>query len=134
MDDRFPRRGRIVVVDGKLIGVQRRWMPISHSSLHIWFDSKFKTAPDRYCFLDYTGTRRMPGYITVDYARSGSGTTFESLRVALTTLDQIAAGRQAVAIFAHIGTSAISDRLLERFGWQRHASNLKGRHWIKRFS
>jgi hypothetical protein len=47
-------------------------------------------------------------------------------------LDEVARVREAVAIFAHVSTEAISDRLLERWGWEPH-TKMRGRHWVKRF-
>ncbi|MGV3486536.1 MAG: hypothetical protein ACO1RT_19115, partial [Planctomycetaceae bacterium] len=65
--------------------------------------------------------------------RSGPGTQLGTFRGACQVLDEVARLREAVAILAHVSTDAISDRLLLRWGWEPHASNLDGRHWIKRF-
>jgi hypothetical protein len=48
-------------------------------------------------------------------------------------LDEIARIRGAVAIVAHVTNGSISDRLLQRFGWQQHLEHWQGRHWIRRF-
>jgi hypothetical protein len=129
----IPRCGKVVVVDGQLTAVRRRWWPGKASSLRIWFDSNFRHSRGDCCILHYSGSRAQPGYLTVDYIRSHQGTTLQTLRGSLLVLDQIASQRQAVAIFAHVGTSAISDRLLRRWGWEPHAGRIAGRHWIKRF-
>lgn len=71
--------------------------------------------------------------MVLDYVRSGPGTQLATFRGACQVLDEVARLREAVAILAHVSTDAISDRLLLRWGWEPHASNLDGRHWIKRF-
>lgn len=71
--------------------------------------------------------------MVLDYIRSGPKTRLATLRGACQILDEVARLRQSVAILAHVSTDAISDRLLMRWGWEPHATNLAGRHWIKRF-
>lgn len=133
-----PRRGRIVVQNGLLSRVERLWFPRRSTISRVWFDTHFRRggAPDM-CSLIYRGTRATPGYLAVEYARSGPRTGFASIRGVLAVLDQIARRRQCVAIVAHVSTWAISDRVLERFGWELQATRagggLSGRHWIKRF-
>lgn len=127
------RRGRIVVEAGRLLGVERRRLH-GASIARVWIDSRFRGGTPRDgCSLLYSGTRGAPGFLAVDYARSGAGTRWESLRCALTVLDHIARLRQCVAIVAHISTWAISDRALQRFGWEPQSTRLAGRHWIRRF-
>lgn len=109
------------------------WMPRRFTIWRVWRDSRRRTGSDDTCVLYYRATRSTPGYLTLDYVRSGPRTTFRSFRRALLVLDEIAQLRQSVAIFAHVSTSAISDRLLCRWGWEQHAARLGGRHWIKRF-
>jgi hypothetical protein len=71
--------------------------------------------------------------MVVDYIQSGPLTQLATLRGACQLLDEVARLRQSVAILAHVSTEAISDRLLQRWGWEPHAGQLQGRHWIKRF-
>lgn len=128
-----PRYGRIVVERGLLRRVDRLRLPRRFSISRVWIDSHFRTGNEDTCTLYYRGTWATPGYLTLDYVRSGPRTTFRSFRRALVALDEVARIRQSVAIFAHVSTSAISDRLLCRWGWEEHAARLGGRHWIKRF-
>ncbi len=85
------------------------------------------------CQLYYSSTRAKPGFITVDFLVSGPKTSVTTIRAALVVLDEIARERQAIAIFANIGNSRISERILLRWGWQPHAERLGKHHWIKRF-
>lgn len=130
---KIPRRGKVVVSGGQLLSINVRWWAGGASSAQIWLDSKFRPTKSDQCVLYYTSTRSTPGYLTLDYVKAGPGTSFRTFRGALLVLDEIARLRGAIAIFAHVGTTAISDRLLERWGWQPHAGKLTGRHWIKRF-
>lgn len=128
-----PRCGRIIIQRGALRQIDRLRLPRRFTISRVWIDSYFRTGSEDTCTLYYSGTRATPGYLTLDYVRSGTRTTFQTFRQALIVLDRIARLRQSVAIFAHVGTSAISDRLLCRWGWQQHAARLGGRQWIKRF-
>lgn len=113
--------------------IDRLCLPRRFTISRVWIDSYLRTGGEDTCTLYYSGTRATPGYLTLDYVRSGPRTTLQTFRRALVVLDRIAHLRQSVAIFAHVSTSAISDRLLCRWGWQEHAARLGGRHWIKRF-
>lgn len=128
------RCGRIVVEAGRLLGVERRLLPHGPSIARVWIDSRIRASTPRDgCSLVYSGTRAVPGFLAVNYARSGEGTSLVSLHCALAVLDHIARLRQCVAIVAHISTWAISDRALQRFGWEPQSTRLAGRHWIRRF-
>ncbi len=129
----IPLRGRIHIRGGQLTAIDSRWLPGMASTMQIWFDSRSRQSRTDHCYLDYRATRRVPGYLTLEYIRCRPGTSYASFRAALRVLDAIAQQRRALAIFAHVGTTRISDRLLERFGWQPHAAKLGGRQWIKRF-
>lgn len=128
-----PRRGKVIVLRGQLQAIQPRKISLAGSAAQIWFDSHFRTLKQDCCCLDYSATRSAPGYMTLDYVRSGPKTTLKTFRGALLVLDEVARLRSALAIFAHVGTTAISDRLLLRWGWRPHAEKLSGRHWVKRF-
>ena len=127
------RSGRIIMRSGKLIGVQRRLWCGSVSVAQVWWQSRFGRPNDDYCWLDYHQPFGMPGFLTLDYVRSGTAAGFKSFVGACHVLDDIAQLRGTMAIVAHVSTAAISDRLLQRLGWQQHMDNWSGRHWIRRF-
>ena len=127
------RTGRILVEGGRLIAIERRWLPAQVSMLRVWWDTHFPNGrPDR-CVLDFHQPWGSPGFLTLDYVRSGPGTSFKSFRRAVATLDEVARIQSSLAIVAHVSTQSISDRLLARWGWEQHCLQWKGRHWIKRF-
>lgn len=122
-----------MVEGGQLIAIESRWLPAQTSMLRVWWDTYFPGGqPDR-CVLDFHRPWGSPGFLTLDYVRSGPGTNFKSFRRAVATLDEIARIQGSLAIVAHVSTSSISDRLLSRWGWEQHCLQWKGRHWIKRF-
>ena len=126
------KAGRIIMRNGRLAKICRRRWAAPASVARVWFQSRFRRGAGDECILDYHSPR-IGGFVVLDYIRSEPGTQFKTFRGACQVLDEIAKRREAVAILAHVSTDAISDRLLLRWGWQRHAAHLNGRHWIKRF-
>ena len=127
------RRGRIVVESGRFHEVQLRVGLGSVSIAEVWWYARFGRPRKDICWLDFHQPWGMPGFLTVDYVRSGSGTSLKSFLGACHVLDQIAEIRQTQAIVAHVSNASISDRLLQRLGWEEHLEHWSGRHWIKRF-
>ena len=127
------RCGRIVVRSGRLVEVQHRLLPQSVSVAQVWWQGKFKRRAEDVCLLDYHQPLGAPGFLTLDYIRTGKGTSYKTFVGACHLLDEIARIRQANAIVAHVSNSSISDRLLIRLGWQPHLADWPGRHWIRRF-
>ena len=126
------KNGRIVMRDGKLVAIRKRHWAATASIARVWFQTRFKPGNSDQCVLDYRSSR-LGGLMVLDYIRSGPKTRLATVRGACQILDEVARLRQSVAILAHVSTGAISDRLLTRWGWEPHATNLAGRHWIKRF-
>lgn len=126
------RRGRVTMREGKLVSIAPRWWSLPTSIARVWWQERFRPGEVDQCQLDYRSSR-LGGFIVLDFVQSGPATQLDTFRGACQILDEIACIRQAVAIVAHVSTTAISDRLLRRWGWQPHAHGLAGRHWIKRF-
>lgn len=99
----------------------------------VWYDTHHRRGPRDRCVLHYHQPWGSPGFLVVDYICAGRGTTMKTLRGTLLVLDEIARRRGTLAVVAHVATSAISDRLLRRWGWQPHLRHWSGRHWIKRY-
>jgi hypothetical protein len=127
------RCGRIIVQDGKLIRVEHRLMCGSASMAQVWWQMKYGRTDDDLVWLDYHQPIGMPAFLTLDYIRSGKRAGYRSFIAAIHLLNEIARIRGSQAIVAHVSNGKISDRLLERQGWQRHMPQWNGRHWIRRF-
>jgi hypothetical protein len=127
------RCGRIIMENGTFAGVRRRWVCGSVSVAQVWWQTRYGRSDDHSCWLDYHQPLGMPGFLTLDYIRSGRRAGYKSFIGACHVLDEIARIRGAQAIVAHVTNGQISDRLLQRLGWQRHLEHWSGRHWIRRF-
>ena len=118
---------------GKLVEIQRRLVCGNVSVAEVWWQAKFGRRDDDCCWLDYHQPFRIPGFLTLDYIRSGTLASYKTFIGACHVLDEVARIRSASAIVAHVTNRNISDRLLQRHGWDRHMEHWKGRHWIRRF-
>lgn len=127
------RCGRIVMERGKLVAIERHQWPSPVSIAQVWWESERGRIRGDICRLDFHIPRSMPNFITLDYVRSGSQTRFQTFMGACNVLNEIARMRGSVAIVAHITNGRISDRFLQREGWQRHMPHWRGRHFIRRF-
>ncbi len=127
------RCGRIMMREGKLVEIQRRLMCGSASMAQVWWQAKYGRPDDELCWMDYHQPLGMPGFLTLDYVRSGRQAGYKSFVGATYVLDEIARLRGAVAIVAHISNGNISDRFMQRMGWEQHMQKWSGRHWIRRF-
>jgi hypothetical protein len=101
--------------------------------MQILWEMNFRTVQRDRCELFYHQPISAPGFLTLSYVHAGPGTSVSTLYAAGLVLDEIARLRQAHAIVSEISNSRISDRSLQRWGWEAHCPNLPGRHFIKRF-
>ncbi|WP_404309115.1 hypothetical protein [Neorhodopirellula lusitana] len=127
------RYGRIITQQGKLVAVERHWLSSPASIAQVWWESNRGRIRGDLCHLDFHIPGGVSGFITLDYVRSGSETSYKTFLGACNVLNEVARLRNAQAIVAHITNGRISDRLLERQGWERHMLNWRGRHFIRRF-
>jgi len=127
------RCGRIVMESGRLVSIERHCFSSPVSIAQIWWESgRGRLRGDR-CLLDFHVPRGLESFLTLDYVRSGSQTSYKTFVGACYVLDEIAKIREADAIVAHVTNVRISDRFLNRLGWQRHQRHWRGRHYIRRF-
>ena len=116
-----------------LVEIQHRLMCGSASIAQVWWQAKYGRSDDEICWLDYHQPRGMPTFLTLDYVRSGKQAGFKSFVGACHVLDEIARLRGATAIVAHVSNGNLSDRFMQRMGWEEHMHGWSGRHWIRRF-
>lgn len=127
------RCGRILMESGCLVAIEEHRFASPVSIAQVWWESNHGRIRGDVCHLDFHVPRGMQGFITLDYVRSGDQTSYKTFRGACNLLNEIARIQNACAIVAHITNGRITDRLLERNGWQRHMKNWRGRHFIRRF-
>jgi hypothetical protein len=129
------RYGVIEMADGRLKAVHLRPWPKMISLGEIWLQEMIwrrTRAADR-CLLYYDQPLRLPKYLALKYVVSSRGATFATARGAALVLDEIARIKQIDAIVCDAWNRRISDRLLRRWGWERHVPHSRRRHYIKRF-
>jgi len=124
--------GRIRMAGGKLLDIRCGIVARRTSVARVWLESRFRSQRTDHCVLHYHSPL-LSRYLTLDLILAGPQTHLSTIRGACEILDEVARLRGAVAIFAHVSTTGITDRLLRRLGWQRHLMGEPGRHWIKRF-
>jgi hypothetical protein len=127
------RCGCIVTRAGKLEAVYGRWWPHLGNMMQILWDTHFKTLDRDCCRLFYHQPLTSPGYLTLSYVQAGPATSIATLYAAGLILDEIARLRQSNAIVSEISNERISEKWLNRWGWEAHCPHLAGRHFIKRF-
>ena len=129
------RYGVIEVATGRLERIRLRPFPKLISLPGVRLDewlSHGRRSGDR-CWVYYNQPRSSPSFLAVVHVVSTAGTSYRTLRLAASVLDEIARIKRSDAIVCHVANDRISDRLLTRWGWEPHAPRLRGRNFIKRF-
>jgi hypothetical protein len=129
------RYGVIEMSDGRLSGVHLRPWPKIISLPEAWWFGGWnhrRLQGDR-CWLYYNQPRSCSNYLALRYIVSGREGSLASFHGGLVVLDEIARIKGTDAIVCDVTNSRISERLLSRWGWQRHVLHSPRRHYIKRF-
>lgn len=125
--------GRIVTERARFTSVFGRWWPYWGNWCEYLWDARFRGVRGDRCELYYHVPWSAPTFLTLAYVHSGRQTSLSTVYAATLVLDEIARLKQSQAIVCHVTNERISDRLLERWGWQPHCRDWPGRHFIKRF-
>lgn len=132
-------RGRYGVIDvesGRFQAVRFRPFPKLISIWEVGGIGSWRhrlCAGDR-CHLYFNQPRSCPGYLSLAYVESTAQSTLKTIMCALSVLDAIARSKHCEAIVCELSNRRIADRVLVRFGWERHCLHLRGRHFIKRLT
>ena len=129
------RCGMIEVAKGRLVGIQLSPWAKSISVAGVWWNGRrlhWNTEGDR-CRLYYYQPLGLRYYLTVSYIVSNRDTSFETVCGALQVLDEVARIKETDAIVSVVTNDRISDRVVQRWGWERHLPESRRRHFIKRF-
>lgn len=133
------RRRRFGVIEsrsGVLAAIHFRPFPTLASLPEAGFDRlarNWRRKEDR-CWVYFNEPRSCPGYLTLAYFLSSTGTSLATVQAALKALDEIAKIKRSDAIVCDASNLRLTDRMLARFGYENHAPKLTGRHFIKRFT
>jgi hypothetical protein len=129
------RYGVIEVAEGRLVGVHLRpWPKLVCLAGAAWLNDWLRrSTPSDRCWLYYNHPRTAPDYLSLMYVVSNRGGTLASLRGAARVLEEIARLKGSHAIVCEVRNARISERLLARWGWERHVAGSRRRHFIRRF-
>jgi hypothetical protein len=129
------RHGVIETVGGRLQAVHLRRWPKIVSMPDLWsLGARYhaRGSANR-CLLYFAQPRTLPKYLALKYIVSTSGTSYRTARAALTALDAIAELKGIDAIVCDAANYRLSERLMERFGWEPHKPQRWHRNYIRRF-
>ena len=130
------RYGVIEVAEAKLVAVHFRPWPKLISTMETHWLGGWQHAGRRrkdQCLMYFNQPVGHSNFLALKYAMTSFGTTFGTVRKALLVLDQIAFLKKSDAIVAEITNPRISDRALERLGWEKHFPKSRKRNFIRRF-
>ena len=125
--------GELELFDGELLGIYPRWWPCMASEWESIQDSTIRSLPTDFCRVYYAFPKRAPGFMSVLYARSGPKTQYKTLYRGVVVMDEIARLRDSHAIVCQMINLRTSERLMNRWGYVRHALAMGDNHYIKRF-
>ena len=128
------RYGVVEVHNDHAYQIQRRLLPKMPSIWEAWLDACWRRLPDNEVRLYYNVPYRCDGFMVLAYARAGSKTSLASFRTGLSVLEEIAKLKRLQAIVCHATNPRLTERVMNYFGYNRHASHLKGYHYIKRLA
>ena len=131
-------RGKYGVIEanaGRLHSIELRPLPKLVSWPEVWpVRLKFHASgPTDRCRLYYNQPRGMPNFLALKYIISTGGTSYATFRAALAALDAVAAIKRTDAIVCDAANVRLSDRLMERWGWEPHKPQRWHRNFIRRF-
>ena len=129
------RYGVIECHGGRVVAVRRRRWPKLLSWPEVWpvgASYHARGEVDR-CLLYFNQPRRFPNFLALKYIVSTRGTSFATLRSAVSALDAIAEVKGIDALLCDAANTRLSDRFLKRMGWAPHKPQWRRRNFIKRF-
>lgn len=126
------RYGAIEIRDGELVCISARWWPRLASEWESLREQLIKTLPGGVCRMYYSFPWRTPGFMVLAYAHSGPDTTYRSIRCGLRCLEQIAIVWDSQAIVCQATNNRLSERTMNRWGYEKHALSLGDNHYIRR--
>lgn len=129
------RYGMIEAIDGRFSRLVVRSFPklTSWPDVLLFGRLHHRHCPGNRCRLYFSRPRRFPNFLSISYIVSSRGTTYQTFLATARMLDQVAKRKGIDAMLCHVVNDSLSDRIMERSGWERHCRHRWGRHFIKRF-
>jgi hypothetical protein len=130
------RYGVIETRGGELESVTLRPWPHLLSLRELWplGDAWRPAGPEDRCRLYYNQPRGHEKFLALRYVACTAGASYATFRAALRVLDEIAAIKGSQALLCDASNRRLSDRFLQRMGWEPHAPMWGRRNYIRRFA
>lgn len=109
-----------------------RWAPRFASRWDVLVDTWRPRANTGECCVFYAFPWRTPGYMAVQYLVCGQQTPYATLRRSVEIVSWIARARRCHAVVCQAISDRLSERVMNRWGYVRHAKTLGPSHYILR--
>jgi len=126
------RYGEIVIANGCLQRIQPRWWPRWGTVWGAAFDRVIRMLPDDECRFYYAFPIRSPGFLSLLYVHAGERTSYRTFHQGIVAIERIARLRKAQAIVCQVTNDRLTERLMQRWGYVRHAKHAGDNHYICR--
>jgi len=126
------RYGEVVLRNGQITAVQARWWPRWGTVWGAMMDRVVRTLPEDECRFYYSFPIGSPGYMSLLYVHAGERTSYRTFHQGIVAMDTIAGLRASRAIVCQVTNDRLTDRMMYRWGYVKHAENLGPSHYIRR--
>lgn len=127
------RYGAIALRHGDITSIQARWWPRWGTLWGAMSDRVVRTLPDEECRFYYSFPRSAPGYMSLLYVHAGEKTTYRTFHRGIVAVEEIANLRKARGIVCQVTNERLTDRMMTRWGYSKHAESLGNNHYIRRW-
>ena len=127
------RYGEVTIVGSHVRSIQARWWPRWGTVFGMWTDRISRSLPVDECRFYYAFPKSSPGFMSLLYTHAGPRTSYATFYRGIETLDRIATLNKAHAIVCQTTNDRLTERMMNRWGYHRHAENLGDGHYIRRF-
>lgn len=127
------KSGTILVSEGSVDQLWGRWWGYQANVWQVWWLQRWPKLPKDTCRIDYTFPGNGNEFLTLRFVQTGRHTTLKTVHAALRTLEKVAKLRDAYAIVCCLSNQRLHEKIMARWGYERHARKLPGLHFIKRF-
>jgi hypothetical protein len=109
-----------------------RWFPRLASRWDVLQDGLRPRERDKACSVWYSFPLQSPGFMTVQYLVCGRQTPYATLRKCVELVSRIANARGCQAVVCQAISDRLTERVMNRWGYVRHAETVGPNHYILR--
>jgi hypothetical protein len=123
----------IILRHGQLVVVQARWWPRWGTVFGAMMDRVARNLPDDECRFYYAFPRTSPGFMSLLYVHAGEKTTYKTFHQGIAAIESLAKLNRSQAIVCQVTNDRLTERMMRRWGYVKHAEHLGRDHYIRRF-